>query len=183
MTGHPRPGVVLLVAAFALAGCGNASANPGEIATWSNPAGVSPDLVYVTDIDGFQLQVQSVGVSGDEGLSATYANLGSGGMVTLTTRRGPDATAPACGELSDDTATSGLRCWVADGSVTVVLEGQDGVRPATLRKAADAVHVPSKDEVKHLFSEVPAAPDEPVERGDLPEHGDGAPIDEPGPGG
>lgn len=188
MTSHPRRGVVALLAVTVwLTGCGNGDpADLSAIAERSRPAGIAPDLVYVTEIEGFDLAVQSVGVSGDDGMSATYANLGSGsggGVVTLTTRRGPDGSATVCAELPEDAPASGLRCRVAFGDVTVVLEGQDGVGAATLREAGDAVHVPSKGELKDLFSEVPEGPGEPVERGDLPSHGDGAPIDESGPGG
>jgi hypothetical protein len=186
---HPRPGVVLLVAAFWLAGCGSGDpAEPGEIAARSTPAGVAPELVYVTEIEGFDLAVQSVGVSGDDGLSAIDVNPGPGGSVTLRTRRGAqpadDAGAvPPCADLSGDAPASGPRCAVAFGDVSVVLPGEDGVEAGTLRRAADAVHVPSKGELEQLFSEVPEGPGEPVERGDLPSNGDGAPIDEPGPGG
>jgi hypothetical protein len=55
--------------------------------------------------------------------------------------------------------------------------------PADLLTAAKKVHVPSVAELEQLFSDVPKTPGEPVERGDLPEDGDGAPIDPTGLGG
>ena len=59
-----------------------------------------------------------------------------------------------------------------------------GSPPEDLKAAAQAAHVPSAAELEFLFSDAPELPTgPPVERGDLPENGDGAPIDEPGPGG
>ena len=46
-----------------------------------------------------------------------------------------------------------------------------------------AVHVPSDAELELLFSDLDDRPSGPVERGDIPENGDGAPIDLIGPGG
>lgn len=44
--------------------------------------------------------------------------------------------------------------------------------------------MPESDaELDLLFSGLPAGPAQPIERGDLPENGDGAPIDPTGPGG
>lgn len=171
-----------VVAALGLSGCGGGAAGLSEIAGRSTPAGIAPELVYVTEIDGFDLATQSVGVSGDDGLSATYVN-GNGATVTLSTRSGSDPSATACADLPDGASGPDLRCAVRRDDVTVVLTGQDGAEPIHLRAAADAVRVPSKNELEHLFSDVPAGPKEPVERGDLPGNGDGAPIDEPGPGG
>ena len=48
--------------------------------------------------------------------------------------------------------------------------------------AAEVVRVPRADELGHLFTDVPMA-QTPVKRGDLPPNGDGAPLNEPGPGG
>lgn len=45
------------------------------------------------------------------------------------------------------------------------------------------MHVPSDTELELLFSDIPESPAGPVERGDLPENGDGAPIDPVDPGG
>ncbi|MFG6503392.1 hypothetical protein [Microbacterium sp. P05] len=54
---------------------------------------------------------------------------------------------------------------------------------ADLLAAAEAAHVPSEGQLELLFSDAPEAPATPVERGDLPENGDGAPIQPTGPGG
>ena len=59
-----------------------------------------------------------------------------------------------------------------------------GAPAADLLAAAEAVRVPSADELEQLFSDASSRrQNEPVERGDLPGNGDGAPIDEGGEGG
>lgn len=175
------PVVLVLSACAGHAGAGE-PAQPTAIASLSEPAGIARDLVYVTDVDGFELATQSVGVMGDDGMSAVYVKAGGGGAgtVTLTTSRQPDPTAVPCAELTD-ASTGALRCVVDRGGAHVVLEGAD-VDPATLRAAAEAVRVPAADELGHLFTDVPKA-GPPVERGDLPSAGDGAPLNPSGAGG
>jgi hypothetical protein len=159
------------------------AADRTAIATWSEPAGIAPDLVYLTEIDGFDLATQSVGVMGDDGMSAIYLkHAGKGvGTVMLTTARDPGASVVSCAELPDSTQTP-VRCSVERGDAHVVLEGQD-VEPSTVRAAAEAVRVPTADELGDLFADLPQMPDTPVERGDLPPGGDGAPLDPPAAGG
>ena len=177
--------LVAASAVFALAACGavGGPAQPTEIATWSEPAGIARELVYVTEIDGFDLATQSVGVMGDDGMSAMYVNAdgGSVGTVLLATRRDADPSVTPCAELPDS-AEADLRCSVERGAVHVVLDGE-GVDPATLRAAAEAVRVPKADELGQLFADLPTMAGTPLERGDLPPAGDGAPVDSPGPGG
>ena len=161
---------------------GSGAAHAARVA----PVGIDPALVYVTDVDGFELATQSVGVVGDDGMSASYMRFEAGrtGSVLLTTGRtaaAPDAASDvACADLPDASATV-LRCVVEIGDVRVLLEGED-VDAATLREAAAGVRVPRADELDTLFEELPT-PGPPVERGDLPPEGDGAPMDPPGVGG
>ncbi len=171
---------VLLLGACASGG-GAGSTEPAtvdDIGSRATPAGIAPDLVYVTDVEGCDLAVQSVGVSGDDGFSATYTREVDDrlAMVALRTARtsviDPSVVVP-CDELTDTQTT--LLCGVVRGEAFVSLEGTD-VDAATLRAAGEAVRVPTVGELPHLFSEV-RVPDGPVERGDLPEEGDGAPID------
>lgn len=169
---------------LALGACAGVAgpAQPTAIATWSQPAGIAPELVFVTDVDGFELATQSVGVMGNDGMSAIYVNHDEGvGTVMLTTWRDPDPSVVSCAELPDSTEAT-RRCSVERGGVHIVLEGQD-IEPATLRAAAEAVRVPRADELGHLFADVPTMPQTPVERGDLPPAGDGAPLDPPAAGG
>jgi hypothetical protein len=173
------PAVLALGACAGLAGGGEGPADRTEIVEWSQRAGIAPELVYVTDIDGFDLATQSVGVMGDDGMSAVY--VGGAGTVMLTTARDSAASVVSCAELPD-TVEAPLRCSVERDEAYVTLEGQD-VEPSTLRSAAEAIRVPTEGELGHLFADLPAMPDAPVERGDLPPVGDGAPLDPPGAGG
>lgn len=153
-------------------------ATPRDIESWATAGGFAPELVYVADVEGFSLAQQSVGVVGDDGFSATYTREGDDALalVRLTTARtsvvDPSAVTP-CDELPDQPTS--LLCGVVRGEVFVALEGED-VDAATLRAAGKGVRVPTVGELPIVFSEV-RAPGKPVERGDLPEEGDGAPID------
>ncbi|GIG23732.1 membrane protein [Cellulomonas chitinilytica] len=153
-------------------------AQPADIAPWATPTGIAPELVYVTDVEGFDLATQSVGVVGDDGFSAIYTRAGDGVLSTVALTTAPTAVvdlsvvAP-CAELPD--APAALRCAVVRGEAYVLLEGQD-VEAATLRAAGAAVRLPRVDELPYLFTDV-MVPSAPVVRGDLPPFGDGAPVD------
>ncbi|KGM02076.1 hypothetical protein [Cellulomonas cellasea] len=179
------PAVLVLGACAGRAGAGEPAvpavpAAPAEIAAWSEPAGIAPELVHVTDVEGFTLATQSVGVVGDDGMSAAWVRGDGTGTVLLTTSRDAPASVVPCAGLTD-AADAVLRCGVERGDVHVVLDG-DGVDAATLRAAGEAVRVPGADELGALFADV-QVPGPPVERGDLPPHGDGAPVDPPAVGG
>ncbi|WP_194409594.1 hypothetical protein [Microbacterium cremeum] len=198
-------GVVAVLAAVALGGCasvtpGTASADPDRIAERASALGVAPELVYTTEVEGYDLAPQSVGPGAAEGMSATWFNATTGAMVTIRTDRG-GMTAASCVEMplweaSDEPVTctdedgvwhrsgGGVHEYVAvrDGALIRVTGMNDAPR-ADLLAAAKAVQVPSDAELELLFSDAPTPPAEPVERGDLPENGDGAPIDPVGPGG
>lgn len=165
---------------LALGACagGAGAAQPTEIATWSLPAGIAPELVFVTDIDGFDLATQSVGITAADGMSAAYVRGAS--VVMLTTWRDPDPSVVSCAELPDSSQAA-LRCSVERGDAHILLEGED-VEPAVVRAAGEAVRVPRANELGHLFADV-QVPGPPVERGDLPTAGDGAPLDLPAAGG
>ena len=177
--------VVVVPAVLALGACAESGppqgpADHSAIATWAEPAGIVPELVFVTEADGFELATQSVGVFGDDAMSASY--WGTDGGFTLSTWRDAPPGVALCDELPDSAAADPVaRCAVERAGVHVLLEG-DGVDPATLRAAGDAVRVPTEDELEHLFSGVQVA-GPPVERGDLPPDGGGAPMNDPGPGG
>ena len=183
-----RSAAIALVV-LALAGCAGGlgtrdGASPTEIARWSEAVGIAPELVYVTEIDGFTLNTQSVGVMGDDGMSAIYVRQDGEALsiVALTTSReaGPDDV--PCADLPDAPEPApALRCVVDRGDASIALDGE-GVAAATLRAAAEAVRVPPQNDLDQLFSDVPV-PEEPVERGDLPPEGDGAPINDVGVGG
>jgi hypothetical protein len=190
VTSTLRVVVVLAVPAILALGACAGSAKAGEpalsteIAVRSEPAGIAPELVYVTDVEGFELNTQTVGVMGDDGMSAIYVRYDDEALATvmLTTSRDVAPDDVPCAELPDSSEPEPvLRCGVKRGDAYIALDGE-GVEAAVLRAAAEAVRVPTADELDHLFAEVPV-PEAPVERGDLPSEGDGAPLNEVGVGG
>lgn len=179
------PTVLVLAACAGRASGTTATADPAlpaDTAARVSAAGIAPDLLYVTDVDGFELATQSVGVVGDDGMSATYVRYDDEvvGTVLLTTSRVPDPSAVPCDGLPDS-SDAVQRCTVTRGAAHVALEGE-GVESATLRAAAEAVRVPRTDELDALLADLPV-PGPPVVRGDLPPEGDGAPLNPTGPGG
>ncbi|KAF2415091.1 hypothetical protein B1729_00920 [Microbacterium sp. B35-04] len=195
--------VVLLV--LALGGCASEApatdaADPSLIAERASVVGIAPELVYTTRVDGYDLAPQSVGPGAADGMSATWVDETNGAMLTIRTDRG-ELTAASCVETPLwDAPDEPVTCrdeegvWhrsggtvheyiaVRDGALIRVTGMNDASR-AELLAAAKAVHVPSDAELELLFSDLPEVSPEPVERGDLPENGDGAPIDPVGPGG
>jgi hypothetical protein len=207
--------VSVAVALVAVSLCGCASQTPGTdaaetpgtdaadaslIAERASAVGIAPELVFTTQVDGYDLAPQSVGTGAGDGMSATWTNATNGAMLTIRTDRG-ELTAASCTETPLwDAPDEPVTCsdeegvWhrsggsvheyiaVRDGAL-IRVTGMNDAPPEELLAAAKAVHVPSDAELELLFSDLPEAPGEPVERGDLPENGDGAPIDPVGPGG
>nr|WP_297423598.1 hypothetical protein [uncultured Actinotalea sp.] len=189
--GGLQVGIVAALAGVTLGAC-TAPASRDAVAARAEPAGIAPELVLVTTVDGFDLMTQSVGVMGTDGMSAVYRRHGDGATVLLTTAREATPGVARCAAVREpagaaetrEAAVVGpvLRCFVErEGGAVVQLDG-DGVDAATLKAAGEAVRVPTPAELGALFAEVPPVPHSPVERGDLPP-GDGAPDDEPGAGG
>ena len=185
--------LVCLPVVVVVSGCasvlGSGPADPSDIAAKAEPQGIAPDLVYVTEIDGFEPNPMSVGVLGNDGFSAMYSGEVDGGFgtVMLTSWHSEDpASDPAAEPCADLADTSGptLSCTVSPADDVVVLLAGDNVDAALLRDAGAAVRVPTSEELDVLFSDAPPPlTGDPVERGDLPEVGDGAPRDAPGAGG
>lgn len=172
------------------------AAGHGELEARAQALGVAPELVHVTGAPGFTLARQSVGVIGDDGFSATYVSRTSGAQLRLSVERGSfDAdTCPErpVGDLPGERTTcaregalwyrvgAGRHEYAVPGSGYVVrVSGEtDAVPREVLRAAARSVHRPGAAEVTALLPPVdPAATASPVERGDLPPVGDGAPLD------
>ncbi|MBL1103610.1 membrane lipoprotein [Streptomyces sp. 5-8] len=131
--------------------------------------GIAPELVYVTDVPGFTLAQQSVGVNGDDGFSVAYWAK-NGAVLHLYAERGSAADCPG-----------GYVCREPVKGRVVRLGGEK-VAPDVVREAADAVHRPSPAELAGFLPPAPTAT-APVERGDLPSYGDGAPDNSVGEGG
>lgn len=188
------------VTATACAG-GDAPADADQIAESARSLDIIPELVYTTDVEGYDLAVQSVGSTGSSGMSASWFSEARGGILTIRTDFG-EVTAETCAEMpmfesgeaavtceeDDDglwhrTAGDVHEYFAVRGDVLIRVSGR-GASAEDLRAAAQAVRVPSAAELELLFSEaLKRLQGQPVERGDLPEHGDGAPIDPSGPGG
>lgn len=192
--------LLLALAGCATTGSGAEAADADAIAAQAGPLGIAPELVYTTDVEGYDLAPQSVGANGSDGMSATWVGDGTGALVTLRTERG-ELTDAGCAsmplwEASDASVTcteeggvwhrsgGGIHEYAATSAGAIIrVVGVNGTPQADLRSAAEAVHVPSDAELELLFSAVPEVPTAPVERGDIPENGDGAPVDPVGPGG
>ncbi|MGP4050697.1 hypothetical protein [Streptomyces sp. 2A115] len=194
-------------------GTGGAAVDPAELAARAQALGVAPELVYVTEVPGFTVAQQSVGVYGGDGFSAAYSSQEARSQFLLFVDRGT-LTAESCpkeqvGEAAgDERSEMGVPPDGVWGKVTCERDGdawyrkgpnqheyaipRDGhvirlngdvntVHRAVLRKAADSVHQPNTTELTALLPPAPAgAATEPVERGDLPPVGDGAPDNEVG---
>ncbi|WP_405806193.1 hypothetical protein OG729_13325 [Streptomyces sp. NBC_00210] len=160
-----------------------------------------PEHVYVTRSDGFELARQSVGVIGGDGFSATYVSK-TGGQITLAVDRGT-VDAANCAAIPMGSATgadgpSGAACakdgkgWYrtsdsgheyvrTENGLRIQISAGTQVERDVLRKAAEAAHLADDRELDEVL---PQAEDiggqTPVERGDLPPAGDGAPNNEVG---
>jgi hypothetical protein len=197
--------VLIALVTVSLGGCasgapGRGAADPESIAERASAVGIAPELVYTTEVDGYDLAPQSVGTGAADGMSATWFNETTGAMVTIRTDSG-EMTAASCvetplWEAPDEavTCTDEGGIWHRSGGIVheyvavrdgvlIRVSGMNDASPADLLAAAKAVHVPTDAELELLFSDLPEVPEVPVERGDVPENGDGAPIDPVGPGG
>ncbi|WP_369232557.1 hypothetical protein AB5J56_11310 [Streptomyces sp. R21] len=203
---------LLLLPVLLLTGCGTEKAGAGastptadqaELDARAKALGIAPELVYITEVPGFTLAQQSVGVSGDDGFSASYWSQKAGAVLRLWVDRGT-MTAAGCPKQPVAEAAPGDRTTcMRDGSAWYRSAGQHSeyavpkkdhivwidadprVPRTTLRKAALAAHRPSATELADLLPPAPTAtPTAPVQRGDLPPNGDGAPNnDVPNEGG
>lgn len=178
-----------------------AAPDTGELASHAAAMGVAPELVYVTEAPGFTLAQQSVGVLGDDGFSATWVSAGTGAQLRLAVDRGT-ITAGTCpeqpvGDMPGEHTTCARDgdAWYRtgagrheyalpeEGHVVRVSAEADAVSRDVLHAAALAAHRPDAAEAEGLLPSADPAPPTPVERGDLPPFGDGAPDNHVGVGG
>ncbi|CAM5587058.1 Membrane lipoprotein OS=Streptomyces glaucescens OX=1907 GN=SGLAU_26390 PE=4 SV=1 [Streptomyces glaucescens] len=185
-----------------LTGCGDRgeAADPGEVAARAQRLGIAPEHVYAIEADGFTVARQSVGVYGGDGFSAVYVSRSTGDQIQLRVDR-TEMTAATCPErpVGDSSSGGSATCrkdgdaWYRssgdqreyavpkEGHVVLVGAGP-GVGRDVLREAALGAHRPTAGELDALLPEGGGGT-EPVERGDLPAEGDGAPRDGAGAGG
>ncbi|MEU1089377.1 hypothetical protein ABZ401_21600 [Streptomyces sp. NPDC005892] len=151
------------------------------------------DRVYVTEVAGYTLATQSVGVLGDDGFGSSYTDR-NGHVIQLGVERAGHSPADCGKKPPTDGAADYTVCeregesWYratalghayarAEGDLVVTVSAAlPGVDRATLRTAADAAHLADDAELDTILPPLGGAPgSQPVERGDLPPEGDGAP--------
>ncbi|MFG2372670.1 hypothetical protein ACGFY9_14480 [Streptomyces sp. NPDC048504] len=205
------PLLLLPALSLLLAGCGTEKADAGagtpeassspvtatsaEIASRARSLGFDPDLVHVIDPPGFTLAEQSVGVS-DVGLSIAYTDLKTGAVITLRVEPGTMTDANCTTQAAFSSHMTCVRdgnAWYRTGGGTIeyvmaqkghlvhVDAEQGKVTREVLRESAQSLRRPYKSELPVILP--PARTAAPVERGDLPTNGDGAPNNEVGKGG
>ncbi|NGO09174.1 hypothetical protein G5C60_16595 [Streptomyces sp. HC44] len=174
-------------------------ARPAALATRARALSVAPEHVYVTVAPDFTPAERSVGVYGGDGFSSVYVGSKTGAQLQLTVDRGtitaatcPDqqpgdiAGEPVACERDGDLwyrSTTGAHEYAVTGKGHVVrLSGApSAIGRDVLRAAAQSVRRPNAAELEVLLPPAPSATaTEPVERGDLPPVGDGAPNNEVG---
>ncbi|SDU88528.1 hypothetical protein [Jiangella alkaliphila] len=167
--------LVVPLAVLVVAACGSEPADGDELASRAASIGVDPDAVYAVSLDGFEPASQSVGVSGDAGFSTAYVSP-EGGIAMLTTdpSGGADAGCVVAGDQHECVA-------VHDGVAVTLSAPVELVDEDTLRAAVDDARPPNAEELDELLPGVDGGT--PVERGDLPPSGDGAPLDPEGAAG
>ncbi|MFI1222337.1 MULTISPECIES: hypothetical protein [unclassified Streptomyces] len=158
--------------------------------------------VWVTEAAGYTLARQSVGVIGDDGFGSVYTTP-EGGRIQLSVERRPHAVAdctehpaPAGGQEPVVTcerqggqwyrATASGHAYAREqaGLVVTVSGTLRDVDRATLRSASLLAHRADDHELDQVLPPAgEASGRQPVERGDLPPVGDGAPNNDVGASG
>ncbi|WP_326823391.1 hypothetical protein [Streptosporangium sp. NBC_01756] len=189
--------VPLVLLGMFVSGCGSEASLSQDALDRVRAQGVAPDLVYVVDLPGYELAEQSIGGVGEDGFGAFYVSP-EGRQVELRVDRGTfgDALCADTPITDAEPPTAPVRCerdeagWYRRGGgrheYTAVradhliwLKGRIGeVDRAALKAAVSGARHATGD-----GSSTPVPPPGPVERGDLPTSGDGAPDNEAGPGG
>ncbi|MGW0548052.1 hypothetical protein [Streptomyces altiplanensis] len=195
-----------------LAACGTEKAGAPASAELQARAGESAlELIYVTEVPGYEPAEQSVGVIGDDGFSAAYFSPGTGGQIQLTVDRGRlDETncAPVPMETRTEAGTDtgarsgageGGECerdgdhWYRasgssheyarayDGHVVRVGADRGTVDRETLRQAAEKAHRADNRELDAVLPESPGSGDG-VGADEMPERGDLPPVGDGAPG-
>ncbi|MFI8268557.1 hypothetical protein [Streptomyces rubiginosohelvolus] len=184
----------------------SSSADPApgraELEARASAAQLVAEHVWVTEAAGYALARQSVGVLGDDGFGSVYTEP-DGGQIRLSVERLPHADAnctdgPASGSAQEPLvacerdgeqwyrATESDHAYAREqGGLVVTLSGtRQEVDRATLRAAARAAHRADDYELDQVLPPAgEGAGRQPVERGDLPPVGDGAPNNDVGTSG
>ncbi|GGK63660.1 membrane protein [Sphaerisporangium melleum] len=187
--------VTFLVMLAALSGCGSEGVLSQPVIDQARAHGVAPDLIYVVDLPGYELAEQSVGGIGEEGFGAFYVSP-DGRRVELRVDRGSFSDG-----LCVDTPIAGVepltvpeRCdhdevgWYRQGGGRheyTAIRGDHYIRLAGGLEDVDrgALKAAVAGARPATGTGTPSPLPSPVERGDLPTSGDGAPQNEAGSGG
>ncbi|RVX41404.1 hypothetical protein EDD27_3931 [Nonomuraea polychroma] len=187
--------VRLGIVAFVVAGCGSQGALSQALIDQARASGAAPDLIYVVDLPGYELAEQSVGGINEEGFGAFYVSP-EGKQVQLRVDRGTfsHALCPDRPVTDADPVGSPVQCsrdevgWyrqaagrheyiaVRDDALLLLAGKLADVNRETLKAAIDGAR-------RAVGTGSSGPRPSPVERGDLPTSGDGAPIQPTGPGG
>ncbi len=176
-----------------------------ELYARAEALGLAPGLIHVTESPGFTLARQSVGVYGDDGFSAAYRSHENSAQLLLLVDRGT-MTAADCPEEPVGRGTGEVvhcerdgETWYRtsagrheyavpeDGHLLRISAAETAVDRGALRAAALHAHRPTDAELAFLLPprhrDIPPLRGVPVERGDLPPAGDGAPREPVGASG
>ncbi|WP_405637050.1 hypothetical protein OG543_20730 [Streptomyces sp. NBC_01178] len=187
---EPAPGV----RAAAPTGSAVPAPDGAELEARATALQTEVEHVWVTEAAGFALARQSVGVLGDDGFASAYTSP-DGRRIRLSVERRPhavadcsDASAYPAGQKPPATCERDGEHWYSatgpghayareQGGLVVTLSGtRQEVDRATLRAAALAAHRADDRELDEVLPPAGRASGQrPVERGDLPPEGDGAP--------
>lgn len=161
------------------------------------PAGTPTELAYTVELPGYELADQSVGVVGEDGFGAVYVSP-EGREVELTVDRGrfSDGLCRETPLRHTDPPTAPTTCerdgtgWYRAGGGRhehVVVRGDHVLRLngpiEEVDRATLGTAVSQARPADGAASDPTTRPSGPVERGDLPATGDGAPDNSVGPGG
>jgi hypothetical protein len=194
-----RSAGTIVMLGLALAGCGNgpAPASPSpELVARARQSGLDATLVYVTTADGYARTAGGLGPYGDSGFQDVYAAGRDDLRLTVEKRTLDAGTCPRLPVPAAEPPGAPVRC-AADGDGFArdsgnrreyavqrgaVLVRVSGTGPADLlRGAALRARPATAHELDDMLP--PARDGDPVRRGDLPDTGDGAPLNPTGPGG
>lgn len=164
-----------------------------ELEARAGAAQLVTEHVWVTEAAGYTVARQSVGVLGDDGFGSSYTSP-DGGVLQLSVERRPHAVADCTEASAPDGGQEPLVTCERDGEhwyratesghayareqgdlVITVSGAREQVDRATLRSAARAAHRADDHELDRLLPPGGGSGPQPVERGDLPPVGDGAP--------
>ncbi|MEV4835237.1 hypothetical protein AB0K05_11980 [Nonomuraea sp. NPDC049486] len=185
----------LMVALLAVSACGAQGVLSQAAIDQALGQGTDPELIYVVDLPGYELQEQSVGAVGEEGFGAFYVSR-DGRQVQLRVDRGAfdDAVCRERPVTDAEPVDAPVRCTPDEGGWYREAAGRHeyvAVKGDAFLLLAGKVTDVNRETLKNAIAgarqaAVTASPSpwrSPVERGDLPTTGDGAPNNEVGPGG